>query len=307
MRRPRVLTTVIDPGKCRHYQKDRTFVLGGFTPKGVCDSAYAALSRDAQALRYGGTLPWQKDGRVLTRCPDPEGALWELRLDDSHEESQTGEASTFRVEVCRAKERGCRSALTVLTPLQEATIEAIRESGWDEYLRRRVGGKPLAHQQLRVALAACPNCCTQPQIKDLGIVAGLSPKGIASSCTGCGKCAQVCQESAIAVAEEQATFDRQICVSCGLCVRECQADAIETDGLRFHILVGGKLGRHPRFAEALPETVDTSQVSAVVRRLLRAVMDNMEDGERIGDVVQRIGLDAIARTMRDAQSVIRDH
>ena len=159
------------------------------------------------------------------------------------------------------------------TPIKFTTaIEAIRESGWDELLRHRVGGKPLAHQQLRFALAACPNCCTQPQIKDIGIVAVLIPKGIAPGCTGCGKCAQVCQESAIAVAEEQATFDCQACVGCGLCIRECPADAIETDGLRFRILVGGKLGRHPRFAEALPETVDATQVSAVVRRLLRSVM-----------------------------------
>ena len=81
MRRPKVIATVVDPGERRHYKKGRSSVLRGFTPRGVCDSAYAVLSRDAQTLRCGGTLPWQKGGRVLTRSPDPKGAMWELRLE----------------------------------------------------------------------------------------------------------------------------------------------------------------------------------------------------------------------------------
>ncbi len=76
----KVVARVVEAGECPYYEAGREFVLGGFTPKGVCDSAYAVLSRDAQTMRCGGRLPWQKDGRVLTRCPDPTGALWELRL-----------------------------------------------------------------------------------------------------------------------------------------------------------------------------------------------------------------------------------
>jgi uncharacterized repeat protein (TIGR04076 family) len=77
-----VMAKVVDPGQCRYYSTGATFSLTGFTPKGVCDSAYAALSRDAQTLRYGGRLPWQRNGVVLTRCPDPQGATWELSLID---------------------------------------------------------------------------------------------------------------------------------------------------------------------------------------------------------------------------------
>ena len=190
MRRPKITATVAEPGDCRYYKKGRSFVLGGFTPKGVCDSAYAALSRDAQTLRYGGQLPWQKDGRVLTRCPDPGGALWELRIEDpgdiEHADAESAEAAsvaldrpTCQVDVCRASEKECRFALTALSPLYAQIDAAIRESGWDRFLREKVSGRPLSHQQLKVALAACPNCCTQPQIKDIGIVAGLSPLGTA--------------------------------------------------------------------------------------------------------------------------------
>ena len=81
-RRRKVLARVVETGQCRYYREGQTFRLGGFTPAGLCDSAYAVLSRDARVMRYGGKLPWQEDGRVLTHCPDPDGAVWELLLED---------------------------------------------------------------------------------------------------------------------------------------------------------------------------------------------------------------------------------
>jgi len=74
----RVIAKIIDAGQCKHYREGQAFSIGGFTPKGMCVSAYMAVIRDAQAMRYGATLPWEKAGKILTRCPDPEGALWQL-------------------------------------------------------------------------------------------------------------------------------------------------------------------------------------------------------------------------------------
>ena len=53
---------IIDAGQCKYYKEDQTFPIGGFTPKGMCVSAYMAVIHDSQAMRYGATLPWQKDG-----------------------------------------------------------------------------------------------------------------------------------------------------------------------------------------------------------------------------------------------------
>jgi uncharacterized repeat protein (TIGR04076 family) len=75
----KVIAEIIDAGKCRFYKTGRKFILGGFTPSGLCHSAYMALAPDAQTMRFGGSIPWAKDGKVLTRCPDPEGVLWQLR------------------------------------------------------------------------------------------------------------------------------------------------------------------------------------------------------------------------------------
>ncbi|MDR4508063.1 MAG: TIGR04076 family protein [Candidatus Brocadiaceae bacterium] len=76
----KVFASVIKKGTCSYYKEGDSFPLTGFTPKGLCDSAYAVLSRDALALRYGAALPWQtSEHTVTTHCPDPTGAVWELK------------------------------------------------------------------------------------------------------------------------------------------------------------------------------------------------------------------------------------
>lgn len=76
----KVFATVVKQGSCNYYKEGDSFPLSGFTPKGLCDSAYAVLSRDSLALRYGANLPWQtSENTLLTHCPDPTGAVWELK------------------------------------------------------------------------------------------------------------------------------------------------------------------------------------------------------------------------------------
>jgi len=50
-----------------------------------------------------------------------------------------------------------------------------------------------------------------------------------SECTGCGICADVCQDAAIAMERSQA-YPQPVpkkCVGCFLCVAECPVDAVE--------------------------------------------------------------------------------
>jgi len=83
----RVIARIVKSGQCRYYKDGQSFVIGGFTPAGMCSSAYLAVIRDAQAMRYGAVLPWQNDGKIRTHCPDPDGAVWELSLEQSGETS----------------------------------------------------------------------------------------------------------------------------------------------------------------------------------------------------------------------------
>ncbi|MEW6360276.1 MAG: 4Fe-4S binding protein [Planctomycetota bacterium] len=301
----KVIARVVDAGTCRYYRKGRTFVLGRFTPKGLCDSAYVALSRDAQTMRAGGTLPWEKDGRVLTRCPDPAGALWELRLEgaaavcrpDSSEEKVPAAhlkgAPTHEVRICRGREGGCPFALTELADLVYRVEAVVERSGWEGFLRKRFPTRILPHQRLKIALAACPNTCTQPQIKDFGIIATMRPTGVTPQCNGCGKCEEACEEGAMAVREGKARLDAEMCVGCGMCIEACPQDAIATDGLSFRILVGGKLGRHPAWARELCRGLSIQEVPGMIEKSLAWIMEHMAPRERVADVVDRLGPDAL--------------
>ncbi len=299
LKRRKVIAEIVDAGDCRYFKKGTKFVLGGFTPAGLCDSAYIVLSRDARVLRYGGALPWAKEGKVLTRCPDPHGALWQLKLaNDSDIEAATSAAGQRRyrygkasscdeVSACRGMERNCPFSLVGDSALSENIKQGVKNSAWLSTEAKRQNNDMKHYYRLKVALAACPNACTQPQVKDIGIIANVMPRQIGSSCNGCGCCEDVCQEEAIAVRDGMAELLPERCVGCGVCVRECPQEAIESDGVRYRILVGGTMGRHPRWGQELC-VVDGSHVVQVVESFLDKIAQQAKPGERVADVVERI-------------------
>lgn len=299
----KVIARIVDPGECRYYDAHREFVLDGFTPKGICDSAYTVLSRDAQTMRYGGSLPWQKDGRILTRCPDPQGATWELRVKDAPETDAEADASgdqwederpapeTWEISSCRGAEGDCPFGLTELASLREGVAVAIKNSDWREHLRQMVPGRILPHQKLRVALAACPNACSQPQIRDIGVTVHIRP-GPTDQCTGCGECARACPDDAVEVEGDLARIDRERCVGCGLCVRACPTGAIDSEGVSLRVVAGGKLGRRPALAHEVGRAASTEAAVELVDALLGRIVENINPGERVADVVGRLGVSA---------------
>jgi dissimilatory sulfite reductase (desulfoviridin) alpha/beta subunit len=289
-----VIARVVERGDCRYYDAGTEFTLTGFTPKGICDSAYAVLSRDAQTMRYGGALPWQRDGRVLTRCPDPAGATWELRMEDQSEERRNAEHSgreTWELSSCRGSEGDCPFALTGLAPLQRGVEAAIEASGWEAHLRAHSSGRILPHRRLRVALAACPNACSQPQIQDVGVSAHAVP-GRIDRCTGCGECARACPDDAVEVEDDLARIDRERCIGCGLCVRACPTGAIDSEGVSLRVVAGGKLGRRPALAHEVGRAASTEAAVELVDALLGRIVENINPGERVADVVGRLGVPA---------------
>ena len=62
--------------------------------------------------------------------------------------------------------------------------------------------------------------------------------------------------------------------------------------MRFRILVGGAIGRHPRWGQELC-VVDGSRVVEEVERFLDRIARRAEDGEKIASVLDRIGLSGL--------------
>ena len=194
-------------------------------------------------------------------------------------------SSCCDISVCRGFAGNCPFSLVDKREILEEIECVARESAWATALP----GRNAYHKRLKIALSACPNACTQPQIKDVGVVAICVPTGIGASCAGCGQCEDVCREEAIAVRDSLATIRPKRCVGCGMCIGACPQRAIESNGVRFRILVGGTMGRHPRWGQELC-VVDGSDVVGEVDRFLDAIARRAEEGESIASVVERIGL-----------------
>lgn len=152
------------------------------------------------------------------------------------------------VEACRADLTGCPNALLEGEPWQQALERWLTQADISERLRRRVeGDRVLFHHKLKIALAGCPNGCSRPQIADLALVGTVRPCFDAEMCTACGECAAVCPDGAIQIADS-ARWDPGRCLGCRECSRVCPAEAVTLPPAQARVLMGGKLGRHPRLA-----------------------------------------------------------
>ena len=57
------------------------FVIGDYTPTGMCSWAFYILFPAAVTLQFGGSFPWEKDpDKCIVACPDAENpVVFELR------------------------------------------------------------------------------------------------------------------------------------------------------------------------------------------------------------------------------------
>ena len=188
------------------------------------------------------------------------------------------------VKVCRGADR-CPHA--VLGRDLSAELETVLEdSGWPQFLAGMT--RPIRHHhQFRVAVASCPNGCSQPHIADFGLIAfariGLEPE----RCSGCGHCVAVCEEKALHL-DDSIQLDHSRCLGCAKCARICPEKALRVDKTGYRVLLGGKLGRHPRLAQelgffSLPDSLH------VLGRVLDVYMKHHRPGLRLGELIESMG------------------
>lgn len=150
------------------------------------------------------------------------------------------------------------------------------------FLKRNVKGDLKFHHEFRVSLAQCPNACSQPQIKDIGIIGAQSPRVGETECSTCLACVETCKENAVQLDTDMTApiIDFNACISCGACIRACPTGTIEEGKKGFRIQLGGRLGRHPRLAQELNGLFTEDQVIDIIRNCLDFYKKNSRDGER---------------------------
>lgn len=218
----------------------------------------------------------------------------------SLERSASGSQGAYTIALCRGK-RSCPFGLVTLEPIRAAIEGVIDDSPWKAHVESAHGGRIRPHDRLRIALSACPNGCSQPQIQDIGFIAALRPREVASACTGCGLCEKTCREAAIFVQDGRAVNRPEACLACGECAEICPAHAILCEPIGFRLLLGGRLGRHPAMATELSGLYTQDHIPNVIRSLLRLLLREAWPGERPGQVLTRLAIKQVEHELGECR------
>ncbi len=237
-------------------------------------------------------------------------------------EIEDGFPAMYQIEICRGEDIECPFLIASVKELLQKIKDRLREIEFSKKLIDKIEGKILPHQRLKIAIASCPNCCSQPQIKDFGV--HLRSKvfvDINVECNGCGNCLRVCKEGAIRISglsnelqdeakEKQNShsgnnkrdvvinYDR--CVYCGLCAEVCPTGTIKTEKKCYRVMIGGKLGRHPRFADVLIDFADESEVVRALDVCIGAILSEKRE-KRFGTLVEKMGIDEFKRRLKEKE------
>lgn len=158
------------------------------------------------------------------------------------------------------------------------------------FLKERVNGPLKMHHEFRISISDCPNACSRPQIFDVGLIGACRPEASDEPCTRCGACMESCKENALSIKDDVPVVDDSKCLFCGQCIRVCSTGSLMEAQKGYRILVGGKLGRHPRLATELPGIYQPEEALAVIERCLDHYQRHCIKGERFGEIVERAGI-----------------
>ncbi|MCU0600365.1 MAG: 4Fe-4S dicluster domain-containing protein [Desulfobacterales bacterium] len=198
------------------------------------------------------------------------------------------EIKGFQVEACFGSS-GCPHRIGNSESLQNKIETLLKAEDILGFLKSRVAGGLKFHHEFRVTLSDCPNACSQPQIRDIGIIGAALPVITDMKCSHCNQCAEVCQEKAITISPmmDGPAIKAKACVRCGLCIAKCPTGTIAAKSEGYRILLGGKLGRHPRLASELPGIYGEDQVLAIIRRCIDFYKQKNRKGERFGEILEK--------------------
>ncbi len=197
----------------------------------------------------------------------------------------------YQIDACFGPE-GCQNRASLSESLAEKIEEILNQEDLLGFLKERVDGDIKPHHEFRVTIADCPNACSQPQIKDIGIIGASVPKITEKECTLCNACIDICREKAIAVNEKLSmpVLDFSLCLKCGQCVGVCPTGTIEKGETGFRVLLGGKLGRHPRLARELSGIYDENGVIEIVKTCIHFYKEHSRYGERFAEILKDLDL-----------------
>lgn len=205
------------------------------------------------------------------------------------------EIKGYQIETCFGPS-GCPNRAIISDQLV-ARIEAdVQKEDLLGFLKQTVKGDLKFHHEFRITLADCPNACSQPQIKDVGIIGACAPRITDEPCSLCEACVEACREDAIRIdaENEMPIVDPDLCLKCGKCIPACPTGTLAQGQKGFRVQLGGKLGRHPQLAKELPGIYDEHTVMEIVSDCLRFYKNNSRQGKRFAQILSPADFEVLA-------------
>ncbi|NOX33579.1 MAG: 4Fe-4S dicluster domain-containing protein [Deltaproteobacteria bacterium] len=158
------------------------------------------------------------------------------------------------------------------------------------FLKENVKEDLKFHHEFRVALSDCPNACSRPQIVDIGIIGAVLPGIFDEACTLCSTCVDACNENAVTLDEdkERPVIDHGLCLMCARCIRACPTGTIREKEKGFRVMLGGRLGRHPRLAMEVSGLFSHNEVLQIIKKCLKFYKKKSKQGQRFSHILSSV-------------------
>lgn len=168
-------------------------------------------------------------------------------------------------------------------------------------------GVTLPHK-FKIGIGGCPNNCAKPDINDFGIMGQRTPDYCEDDCKKCRKCAVVnaCPVKAASVDENRVMhIDAQRCTGCGKCIDACNFSAVREKQRGYKIMVGGFWGKRRHLPTVVDKVFTHDELLEMLERSILLFRDQGKVGERFGDYIERIGAESFLAQLESGEVMKR--
>jgi anaerobic sulfite reductase subunit C len=213
------------------------------------------------------------------------------------------EVKGYQVDTCFGG-GGCPNRVLESESLLEEIDRLFEAADILAFLKKNVNGDLKFHHDFRVTLAECPNACSQPQIKDIGIIGAATPMLTDAVCSACDACVEACPDGCMVLGESEdgPQIDLKACVHCGKCAAVCPTGTIVDGHNGFRVLLGGRLGHHPQLARELPGVFTREEVLDVVAYCINFHKQHSKNGKRFAHLFRSPDFQALVETINDGRT-----
>lgn len=284
------------------------------------------LTINPEQLKSGGFIPQRQKNLGAVRCAIPGGRITSDRLRaiadaaDKYGKGVLHVSVRQSLEILYAHINDFENIRTALAPSGQKIASCGKRvrvptacggceynpRGWTDVqkLAQDVYEKYFGHDmphKFKISLTGCAIDCMRTREMDLGFQGVVQPKLLEELCTGCTLCVRACEDKALEMRGKLPYRIWDNCILCGDCVRVCPVNAMVPAKAGHLVRVGGKHGKHPHAAYPVARLMpnEDAKVYETIEKTEDWYKKNGKRGERIGNTIDRVGLDNYKDHMKD--------